>query len=110
MIRFKISQEGKDDVFSAWEDELVRAGMGPHTAVQRMSELRATYGKDAAISIERTTVLPDVDHRQVRFKIVEGKKTKYSKTFPIAEREERLTEMQEKFPKADVTEEVIGNE
>lgn len=110
MIRFKITEKDKYDVFTSWEDELVRAGMGPHTAVQRMSELRAVYGKDAAISIERTTVIPDADHRQVRFKIVEGRKTRYSKTFPIAEKEQRLAEIKEKFPEAEVMTKVIGNE
>lgn len=108
MIRFKIEQGSDEPVFSQWEEETLRSGP-VHTAVQRMSELRQTYGMSAVISIERTTIIPDVDHRQVRFKIaLKDNEVRYSKTFPIAEKDTRLTEIQGKFPDASVTSEVIG--
>lgn len=110
MIRFKVCQDDADDILTEWEPEHVRQGLGPHTAVQRMSELRVTYGPEARISIERTTVIPDGDHRQVRFKIVDGDMTWYSIPFPVAEKDERRAEIEQKFPNAVVTEEIIGNE
>lgn len=109
MIRFKIQTGDSEPVWSEWEEEPLRSGP-VHTAVQRIEEIRKTYGPTAQISIERTTIIPDVDHRQVRFKIDNGKnEIRYSKTFPIAEQDDRLTEMNEKFPAATVTPEVIGN-
>lgn len=108
MIRFSITQDDADPILTEWENEAVRSGP-VHTAVQRMSELRQQYGRSAVISIERTTVIPDTDRRIVRFKIDEGdNKVRYSKTFPIAEQEDRMTEMVEKFPKAVITPEVSG--
>lgn len=110
MIRFKIDEDNKDPAWTEWEPEHVRQGLGPHTAVQRMSELRQIYGVDARISIERTTVIPEGDHRQVRFKIVDGDMTWYSMTYPIAEKDARRAEIEQKFPNAVITEEIIGNE
>lgn len=108
MIRFKILT-GDDVTLTPWEDELVRVGTGVHTAVARITELRQQHGKDARISIERTTSLEERDRRQVRFKIaMADNETRYSATFLIAEQETRLAAMQEKFPSAEVIAEVIG--
>lgn len=108
MIRFSVTQVDVDPIFTEWEHEPLRSGP-VHTAVQRMSELRQQYGRSAVISIERTTVIPETVKRLVRFKIDEGEnKIRYSKTFPIAEQEARLIEMKEKFPKAEITPEVIN--
>lgn len=106
MIRFKIMQGESEPVLTEWENEPVRAG-GIPTATQRMTELRKTYGSDARISIERTTVIEEPDRRQVRFKIETKKSTHYSLPFPIAERDERLAEMKEKHRKATITEEIV---
>lgn len=108
MIRFRIAIDDADPIVTEWETEHVKHGLGPHTAVQRMSELRQLYGSGAAISIERTTVIPEADRRQVRFKIADGDTTMYSVTFPIAEKDERLMATQEKFPNALITEELVN--
>lgn len=83
MIRFKIVQ-GDDILLSSWQDEPVRHGAGPQTAVVAMTELRQQY-PDAAISIERTTVIPKPDADKVRFKIQAGQATMYSKTVSESE-------------------------
>lgn len=108
MIRFCI-KNGDDVATTEWEDELIRVGTGVHTAVARMTELRKQHGKDARISIERTTSLEERDRRQVRFKIaMANNETRYSATFPIAEQGMRMADMQAKFPKAEVVPEVIS--
>lgn len=107
MIRFSIKQGDAEPILTEWENEPSRAG-SVHTAVARMTELRQTYGSDARISIERTTVIAESDRRQVRFKIVTKKSTHYSLPFPIAERDGRMAEMRDKHRKATITEEVIG--
>lgn len=106
MIRFSITQGDNDPIQTEWEDEPLRTG-SVHTAVQRISELRQAYGRSAEISIERTTAIPEPDRTQVRFKIDMGdNKVGYSKPFPIAEKESRLAEMKEKYPKASITEDI----
>jgi hypothetical protein len=77
MIRFKIVN-GDDILLTGWQDEPVRHGAGPQTAVIAMTELRQQY-PDAAISIERTTVIPKSDDGKVRFKIQAGQAVMYSK-------------------------------
>ena len=106
MIRFTITQGSDEPIITPWEEEPLRIG-SVHTAVQRMNDLRQTYGTSARISIERTTVIPEPDRQRVRFKIVVGDTTAYSVPFPVAEKDARLAEMQEKFPKATITEEII---
>lgn len=108
MIRFKVTQGEAEPILTDWEEEPVRHGAGAPTAVARMNELRQTHGRDARISIERTTVIEETDKRQVRFKIVTGDETRYSATFAIGEKDERRMAMDEKFPKATITEEVLG--
>lgn len=106
MIRFKIAQGDADPILTEWTEEPLRAGV-THTAAQQMTELRKTYGSDARISIERTTVIEEPDRRQVRFKIKTQKSTHYSLPFPITERDQRLAEMKEKHRKATITEEIV---
>lgn len=108
MIRFKIINGDNDPVFTEWAEELLRSGVA-HTAVEQMTELRKIHGRTAAISIERTTIIPEPDRTQVRFKIDEGEdKVRYSIPFPMAEKEQRLVEMKEKYPDATITEDLIN--
>lgn len=109
MIRFHIKQ-GDSLTSTAWEEEPVKYGVGqPHTAVERMIELRKTYGNDARISIERTTVIPAPDRKQVRFRIALPKdETRYSRPYPISEKDEALIRLQKQFPKAEITAEEIN--
>lgn len=107
MIRFSVIH-GDKTTLTEWENEPVAYGAGvAHTAVARMTELRKTYGKEARISIERTTVIPEPDRRQVRFKIVEGETTSFSPLYPVAEQDARFAEWKEKFPQAVIAPEVV---
>jgi len=107
MIRFSV-KHGDKTTLTEWENEPIAYGAGAvHTAVERMVKLRETYGKEARISIERTTVIPEPDRRQVRFKIVEGEETKLTPLYPIGEQDMRLAEWRARFPKATITPEVV---
>lgn len=102
MIRFKIVN-GDDVLLTPWQDEPVRHGTGPQTAVVAMTELRQQY-PDAAISIERTTVIPKPDTNQVRFKVQVGKVAYYSRVVNEgSEAEALMTELQQRYPKGVIS-------
>jgi hypothetical protein len=98
---------GGDPITTPWEDELIRVGHGT-TAVQRITELRAQYGKDARISVERLgdnktpNIIP-----MFRYKIEDKDNFYYSRTIYEAEKEKALAEIKTLFPKAKVTEEKL---
>lgn len=99
MIRFKIKQ-GDEITLTEWQDEPLKHGGGSQTAVVAVSELRQQY-PDAAISIERTTIIPKPEHNQVRFKIVlANNETRYSKVVNESEADTLLAELNKKFPNA----------
>lgn len=102
MIRFKIVN-GDDILLTPWAEEPVRHGAGPQTAVVAMTELRQQH-PDAAISIERTTVIPKPDANQVRFKIQVGQATYYSRVVSEGgEAEALLSELQKNYPRGVIT-------
>lgn len=102
MIRFHI-QTGDSTVATEWQDEPVRHGVGPQTAVVAMTGLRQQH-PDAAISIERTTVIPKPDANQVRFKVQVGQLTYYSRVVSEgSEAEALLSELQKNYPKGVIT-------
>jgi hypothetical protein len=102
MIRFKIIN-GDDILLTGWQDEPVRHGAGPQTAVVAMTELRQQY-PDAAISIERTTVIPKPDAHQVRFKVQVGQVAYYSRVVNEGSEAEALaSELQKSYPKGVIT-------
>lgn len=103
MIRFHVSQLGQEPIATEWQDEPIIHGAGPQTAVVEMSRLRQLY-PDAAIRIERTTVIPKPEHNQVRFKIVlPNNETRYSKVVGESEADKLRLEILTRFPKAEVT-------
>lgn len=102
MIRFHIDESG-DTTSTEWIEEPVTHGSGPQTAVVEMTRLRKLH-PDAAISIERTTVIPQQEHNQVRFKILlPNNETRYSKIVSESEADQLRLELLAKFPKAEVT-------
>lgn len=103
MIRF-IIQDGDQATETPWQDEPVMHGPGViPTAVVEMTKLRQQY-PDAAIRIERTTVIPKPEHNQVRFKIVlPNNETRYSKVVNESEADALRLELLNRFPKAEVS-------
>jgi len=101
-FRFYVAGHGYTD----WEDERVKHGIGaPHTAPARLTELRREY-PEAAISIER-----EGENRrpnqlaQFRFQIkLPNDEVRYSRLISEDERDERLREIQEMFPKGEISE------
>lgn len=120
MIRFKIV-EGNRETLTDWVEEPVKHGAGPLTAVVAISELRQQY-PNAAISIERTTVIPKPSQQMFRYDIFvrsgglqvidkDGKHpvtltntTVQSRPFQESERESIIAELHKKFPDAKLTE------
>lgn len=102
MIRFHI-QEGDQVTETPWQEEPVTHGSGPQTAVMEMTKLRQQY-PDAAIRIERNTVIPKPEHNQVRFKIVlPNNETRYSKVVDESKADALRIELLARFPKGEVT-------
>jgi hypothetical protein len=102
MIRFKIVN-GDDVLLSPWQHEPVNHGTNPQTAVVEMTKLRQQH-PDAAISVERTTVIPKPEFNQVRFKIaLPNNETRYSKVVSEDNAEALQTELQQQFPKGVVS-------
>ncbi len=100
-FRFHIAGHG----FTEWEDERVKHGVGaPHSAPERLSQLRREH-PDAAISIER-----EGENREpnlivhVRFQIKTAEEIRYSRPIAEDEKEERLREIREMFPNAEIKE------
>lgn len=101
MIRFHVKTKDAT-ITTEWQDEPITHGAGPQTAVVAMTELRREH-PDAAISIERTTVIPKPEQNQARFKIrLPNNETRYSKVVNESEADKLLAELREKFPKAEV--------
>ena len=121
MIRFAITQLGAEPFFTDWVEEPVKHGTGPQTAVVAMTELRQRY-PDAAIRIERTTVIPKPERQLFRYDVFVrdgyqavidkgGERavhivntTVHSRPFQEPERESVVAELREKFPDAKLTE------
>ena len=102
MIRFHVKQLDQEPITTEWQEEPVTHGSGPQTAVVEMTKLRQQY-PDAAIRIERTTVIPKPEHNQVRFKIVlPNSETRYSKVVDESEADALRIELLNRFPKAEV--------
>lgn len=100
-FRFHIEGHGATE----WEDELVRHGVGvPHTAPERMTQLRRKYPR-SAIRIEREGEdrAPNV-LSQFRFRIKDGEDLRYSRAIQENEKSERLKEIREMYPQAEITE------
>jgi hypothetical protein len=120
MIRFKV-QQGDSATLTPWIEEVVKHGAGPQTAVVEVGKLRQQY-PDAAISIERATVIPKPERQMFRYdifvrdgfiKVIDedgehivhvANTTVQSRPFQEAEREAVITELKEKFPDAQLTE------
>jgi len=102
MIRFHITN-GDQITTTEWQEEPVLRGPdGIPTATVAMEALRRQY-PNAAIRIERTTVLDPPKRNQVRFRIQDGSAVRYSEVVDESERESLLTEIRERFPKGVVT-------
>ena len=105
-FRFHI-QSGAEPITTPWEDELVKVGHGT-SAGERITQLRAQYGQDARISVERLgdnrtpNIVP-----MFRYKIEDKDNFYYSRTIYEAEKEKALAEIKTMFPKATVTEEKL---
>jgi hypothetical protein len=124
-FRFHI-QAGPEMVTTPWEDETVKVGHGT-TAGERITALRAQYGPQARISVERlgdnrvpnilpmfrykiyipSGVVPVNTPEGVEFRAVKNL-TLQSNPFYEPEREKVVAEIREKFPKAILTEEKVG--
>ena len=100
-FRFHILGHG----FTEWEDERVKHGIGaPHTAPERLSQLRREH-PNAAISIEREGDNRDPNRIvQFRFQIKTADEIRYSRPIAEHEKEERLREIREMFPTAEIKE------
>lgn len=122
MIRFKIVQPDQEPIFSEWKDEPFKHGpQNVPTATALIGELRQQY-PDAAISIERTTVIPIPPWQMFRYDIFvrdgqqtvidrDGERSVHlinatiqSRPFQEAEREAVIAEIRKKFPDAKLTE------
>ena len=102
MIRFKIT-EGENVTLSPWADEPIKHGANPPSAVTMMAELRQQH-PNAAISIERTTVIPKPENNQVRFKIVlPNNETRWSRVVNEDEAEKLEAELRESYSKAVIS-------
>lgn len=102
MIRFHVEHSGQV-IVTEWVEESITHGSGPQTAVEAVKQLRQQY-PDAAIRIERTTVIPKPAHNQVRFKIVlPNNETRYSKVVDEGGADALRAELLAKFPKGEVT-------
>lgn len=118
MIRFHVSQLGQEPISTDWQDEPVTHGPGViPTAVVEMTKLRQQY-PDAAIRIERKTVIPQPERKLFRFDIevrdgrmlvmdkdgtrgVEvGGLTLQSRSFQEAEEEKVRAEIMESLPES----------
>lgn len=120
MIRFHV-QQGEETVTTEWVEESVKHGNGPKTAVTEVEKLRQLY-PDAAISIERATVIPKSSRQMFRYDVFvrdgfqkvidnDGERmvhivntTVHSRPFQEAERESVIAQLREKFPDAKLTE------
>ena len=105
-FRFHI-QSGPEPIVTPWEDEIVKVGHGT-SAGQRITQLRAQYGKDARISVERLgdnrtpNIVP-----MFRYKIKVKDDVYYSRSIYEADKEKALAEIKTMFPKAEITEEKL---
>ncbi len=99
MIRFRID-DGEQSTLTEWVDEVL-GDPAVQTAAMRVAELRRDY-PTAAISLERSSIIPRKKVAVVRFKIVDGEATLYTIPFPIAERDEQLARLVEKYPDAEI--------
>jgi hypothetical protein len=105
-FRFHI-QSGPEPITTPWEDELVKVGHGT-SAGERITQLRAQYGQDARISVERLgdNKTPNIVP-MVRYKIKVKEDIYYSRSIYEADKEKALAEIRTMFPKAEVTEEKL---
>jgi|ERR1041384_3172683 hypothetical protein len=101
MIRFQITNPESEPFQTEWADEVL-GDLSKQTAAQKVAELRRDYPK-AAISVERSSIIPRKKQQVVRFKIKEKEDyTYYSAVFPIEQKDIKLAEIQERHPKAEI--------
>ncbi len=105
-FRFHI-QSGPEPITTPWEDEIIKFQHGTSTG-ERITQLRAQYGQDARISVERLgdNRTPNII-QMYRYKIKVKDDIHYSRSIYEADKEKALAEIKEMFPKAQITEEKL---
>jgi hypothetical protein len=102
MIRFTITKDNTTFTTN-WEEETLRAG-STATATVRIAQLRATYGPEARISVERNPVPPRAPQEWVRFSVKEKDGAiRFSNSVLKSQADEFEAEIRRDYPKAEIS-------
>jgi hypothetical protein len=83
----------------------VLGDVSTQTATREVARLRTEH-PDAAISVERSSIIPRQKRSVVRFKIQEKDDLYYSAVFPVEQQDDQYNRIRKLHPDAEITPEV----